>query len=247
MTPPLTAPLTGSMTRQDTAKRAAAAFALDRFVEPGMRLGLGSGSTSHWMVRLLAERVRGGLDVVGVATSAGTAELAREEGIRVLELDEVDGLDLTLDGADEIDPELRMIKGGGACLLWEKIVASASERMIAMVDESKTVATLGAFPLPIEVIRFGWRSTRRLVETVLAEADVDGRTISQRHLAGDPLLTDSGHYILDLGLGRIGDPEALERQLRRIPGVVETGLFLGIARAMVIGREDGTARLVEGP
>jgi ribose 5-phosphate isomerase A len=184
---------------------------------------------------------------VGVATSTGTADLAREEGIRVLELDEVDGLDVTLDGADEIDPKLRMIKGGGACLLWEKIVASASERMVAMVDETKTVATLGAFPLPIEVVRFGWRSTRRLVEAVLAEADVDGRTVSQRHVAGDPLQTDSGHYILDLELGRIGDPEALERALRRIPGVVETGLFSDIASAMVIGRQDGTARLVGAP
>jgi ribose 5-phosphate isomerase A len=235
------------MTPQDTAKRAAAAFALDRFVQPGMRLGLGSGSTSHWMVRLLGERVRGGLDVVGVATSIGTADLAREEGIRVLELDEVDGLDVTLDGADEIDPGLRMIKGGGACLLWEKIVASASTRMVAMVDEKKTVHNLGAFPLPIEVVRFGWRSTRRLVEAALAEADVDGRTISQRHVAGDPLMTDSGHYILDLELGRIGNPEALEQALRRIPGVVETGLFIGIASAMVIGQEDGTARLLGAP
>lgn len=232
------------MTPQDTAKRAAAALALDRFVEPGMRLGLGSGSTSHWMVRLLGERVRAGLQVTGVATSTGTADLAREAGIRVLELDEVDGLDLTLDGADEIDPELRMIKGGGACLLWEKIVASASARMVAMVDASKTVPVVGAFPLPIEVVRFGWRSTARLVEGVLAAADVDGRTISQRRVAGDPLLTDSGHYILDLELGRIGDPEGLERALRRIPGVVETGLFLGIATAMVIGSTDGTAEVV---
>ena len=233
------------MTPQDTAKRAAAEFALERFVQPGMRLGLGSGSTSHWMVRLLGERVRGGLDVVGVATSTGTADLARKEGIRVLELDAVDGLDLTLDGADEIDPALRMIKGGGACLLWEKIVAAASARMVAMVDETKTVASLGAFPLPIEVVRFGWQSTRRLVAAALAEAVVDHRAISRREAGGEPLLTDSGHYILDLGLARIGDPEALEQALRRIPGVVETGLFLGIASAMVVGRQDGTARLVE--
>ena len=235
------------MTPQDSAKRAAAALALDRFVGPGMRLGLGSGSTSHWMVRLLGERVRAGLDVVGVATSTGTADLAREEGIRVVELDEVDGLDVTLDGADEIDPALRMIKGGGACLLWEKIVATASARMVAMVDASKTVPTLGAFPLPIEVVRFGWRSTAKRVAEVLAAADVDSRGMSQRRVAGDPLLTDSGHYILDLELGRIGDPEALERDLRRLPGVVETGLFLGIADAMVIGRKDGTATLVEAP
>jgi ribose 5-phosphate isomerase A len=235
------------MTPQDTAKRAAASFALDRFVEPGMRVGLGSGSTSHWMVRLLGERVRDGFDVIGVATSTGTADLAREVGIRVLELDAVDGLDVTLDGADEIDPQLRMIKGGGACLLWEKIVAKASSRMVAMVDASKTVTTLGAFPLPIEVVRFGWRSTERHIAAVLAAADVDGWAISRRMVGGEPLLTDSGHYILDLALGRIGDPEALEQGLRRIPGVVETGLFLGVASAMVVGGEDGTARLVAAP
>jgi ribose 5-phosphate isomerase A len=235
------------MTPQDSAKRAAAALAIDRFVEPGMRLGLGSGSTAHWMVRLLGERVRAGLDVVGVATSTATADLARESGIRVVELDAVERLDVTLDGADEIDPQLRMIKGGGACLLWEKIVAAASARMVAMVDTTKTVTALGAFPLPIEVVRFGWRSTQRHVAAVLAASDVDRRAIRRREVMGDPLLTDSGHYILDLDLGRIGEPEVLAEGLRRLPGVVETGLFLGIASAMVIGREDGTARLIGSP
>ncbi len=232
------------MTPQDTAKRAAAALAIDRFVEPGMRLGLGSGSTAHWMVRLLGQRVRAGLDVVGVATSTATADLAREEGIRVVELDAVERLDVTLDGADEIDPQLRMIKGGGACLLWEKIVAAASARMVAMVDPTKTVTTLGAFPLPIEVVRFGWRSTQRHVAAVLAASDADRRAIRRREVMGDPLLTDSGHYILDLDLGRIGEPEVLAEGLRRLPGVVEIGLFLGIASAMVVGHEDGTARLI---
>jgi ribose 5-phosphate isomerase A len=235
------------MTPQDSAKRAAAILALDRFVEPGMRLGLGSGSTAHWMVRLLGERVRAGLDVVGVATSTATADLARESGIRVVELDAVERLDVTLDGADEIDPQLRMIKGGGACLLWEKIVATASARMVAMVDSTKTVTTLGAFPLPIEVVRFGWRSTQRHVAAVLAASDVDRRTIRRREVLDDPLLTDSGHYILDLDLGRIGEPEVLAEGLRRLPGVVETGLFLGIASAMVVGHEDGTARLIGTP
>lgn len=233
------------MTPQDTAKRAAAAAAIDLHVRPGMKLGLGSGSTSHWMVRLLGERVRDGLDIVGAATSSGTAELAREVGVRLAPLDELGELDLTLDGADEIDGRLRMIKGGGACLLWEKIVAAGSKRMVALVDDTKLVATLGAFPLPVEVVTMGWRTTRRLIARLLETSDVDGRTITLRGGETSPLITDSGNYILDCHLGRIGDPETLELALNRIPGVVENGLFTTIAESAIIGHPDGTIRKIE--
>lgn len=231
------------MTPQDVAKRAAAAAAIERFVRPGMRLGLGSGSTSFAMVRILGERVRDGLKVVGVATSQATAELAREEGVPLADLDALGALDLTLDGADEIDPGLRMIKGGGACLLWEKIIAAASGSMVAMVDETKLVDRLGAFPLPVEVIPMGWTSTCRHIEQCLAQHRLEGRAITRRG-GDDPLLTDSGNYILDCHLQRIADPEALERSLDQIPGVVENGLFCNIAQAMIVGYPDGTVKEV---
>lgn len=227
---------------QDIAKRAAGAAAIDLYVRPGMRLGLGSGSTAHWMVRTLGERVRGGLEVVGVATSTATAELARAEGVPLADLNDVGALDLTLDGADEIDGQLRMIKGGGACLLWEKIVAAASSRMVALVDAQKVVEQLGAYPLPVEVVRFGWKSTRRLIERVLAAQGFGGCPVAIRGGETTPLLTDSGHVILDCRLGAIADPEALDLALNRIPGVVENGLFCRQAVAMVVGHADGTVR-----
>ena len=227
---------------QDRAKRAAGAAAIDLYVQPGMKLGLGSGTTSHWMVRTLGERVRAGLDVVGVPTSTGTAELARQVGVPLADLNDLGELDLTLDGADEIDRQLRMIKGGGACLLWEKIVAAASRRMIALVDDQKVVATLGVFPLPVEVLRFGWKSTERLIGRCLSEQGLAGRRITLRGGEANPLLTDSGNVILDCHLEAIPDPEALEIALDRIPGVIENGLFCSLAQAMVIGYPDGTAK-----
>jgi ribose 5-phosphate isomerase A len=227
---------------QDRAKRASGAAAIDIYVKPGMKLGLGSGTTSHWMVRVLGERVKAGLDVVGVPTSTGTAELARKVGVPLADLNDVGELDLTLDGADEIDRQLRMIKGGGACLLWEKIVAAASRRMVALVDDRKVVETLGDFPLPVEVIRFGWKSTERLVGRLLAEHGLEGRQITLRGGEATPLLTDSGNVILDCHLGAIPDPGALELALNRIPGVVENGLFCNVAEAMVVGYPDGTAK-----
>jgi ribose 5-phosphate isomerase A len=226
---------------QDRAKRAAATTAIDRYVRPGMKLGLGSGSTAFWMVRVLGLRVEGGLDVVGVPTSRGTADLAREVGVPLADLDELGELDLTLDGADEIDPALRMIKGGGACLLWEKIVAASSRRMVALVDEGKRVDRLGAYPLPVEVVRFGWTTTRRRIERVMAEHGLEGRPVTLRGGEADPLVTDSGHVILDLALGAIAEPGALDRALNQVPGVVENGLFCGIATAMIVGHPDGTA------
>ncbi len=229
------------MTPADIAKRAAGEMALDLHVRSGMRLGLGSGSTSHLMVQALGERVRAGLDVVGVATSTKTAEIARAAGVRLVDLGDLGELDLAIDGADEIDPRLDMIKGGGASLLYEKIVAHAARRMVAIVDASKVVERLGRYPLPIEVIPFGWQSTARSIGAVLAGADVDGQEIAVRGGAASPLRTDAGNFILDCRLGRIGDPRRLGSLLNDLPGVVEHGLFVGYAGSVVVGRPDGSA------
>ena len=230
---------------QDRAKRAAGLRAAE-FVESGMTVGLGTGSTAVFLVRRLGERVREeGLRIVGVPTSERTAALAREEGIEVVGLDEAGWLDLAIDGADEVDGAFRLIKGGGGALLREKIVAAASDRMVAIADEGKRVDALGAFPLPVEVIPFGWRATQTLLERRLAGLDVWGRESALRTRDGEPFVTDQGNHILDLALGRIGDPEALAAALNAVPGVVENGLFLGLCRTLVVGREDGTAEVVE--
>ncbi|MFV0474584.1 MAG: ribose-5-phosphate isomerase RpiA [Pikeienuella sp.] len=227
----------------DRAKFAAARRALD-FVEPGMKLGLGTGSTAVHLVRLLAERP-GAKDHVCVPTSSRTAALAAECGLRVTTLEEAGALDLAIDGADEFDPAMNLIKGGGGALLQEKIVAASAARMIVIADAGKAVATLGAFALPVEVVRFGWRSTMTRVERLLAAEDVDGRGIRLRERDGAPFVTDEGHHILDLDLRRIGDPAGLSSRLNELTGVVETGLFIGLAEAAVVGSEDGTADLVK--
>lgn len=213
-----------------------------------MTLGLGTGSTAGWFVRLLSERMkRERLHVTGVATSSATVWLAEELGVPLRRLEDVDRIDLTVDGADEFDAHLNLIKGGGAALLQEKIVAASSDRMVVIADASKCVARLGAFHLPVEIVRFGWTSTRRAVAKLLGEMDVDGREISVRTGSAGPLVTDEGHYILDLHLGRIGDPPALAVALNAIPGVVESGLFIDMATAVVIGNTDGTTEVIERP
>lgn len=223
----------------DAAKYAAARRAVE-FVEDGMKLGLGTGSTAAWMVRCLGERVRDeGLRITGVPTSARTAELAREQGISIVTLDEARWLDLTIDGADEFDGALNLIKGGGGALLWEKIVATASEQMIVITDASKEVETLGAFPLPVEVIPFGLQTTRGLVEDLLAGQDVLGHDVTLRMDGDAPFVTDQGNRILDLHLNRIADPRQLAMALNLIPGVVESGLFIDICDVVVIGHGDG--------
>ncbi|MCU0817603.1 MAG: ribose-5-phosphate isomerase RpiA [Cypionkella sp.] len=210
------------------------------FVESGMKLGLGTGSTAAWMVRCLAERIREeDLRVVGVPTSSRTAELARQLGIPLTTLDEAKWLDMTIDGADEFDPNLALIKGGGAALLQEKIVATASDQMIVIADAAKEVAQLGAFPLPIEVIPFGWQTTKALVEETLVSMDVMNREVSLRMNGDRPLLTDESNYILDLHLKRIGNPRQLSLVLNQIPGVVENGLFIDICDIVVVGHGDG--------
>ena len=233
--------------KQDLAKRAAGRRAAQEYCKDGMRLGLGSGTTSHWFVRELAVRVRDGLDVVGVPTSTATRDLALELGIRLADLNDVPELDVTVDGPDEIDPAGSMIKGGGACLLWEKIVARASKRMVVVADDTKIVERLGAFPLPIEVLPFGWVSTHRLIGELLADAGYTDVPIERRVRDGRVVLTDSGNYLLDARLGVVGDPGALAVQLNQIPGVVENGLFVGIADEVVVGHPDESAEVVGIP
>ena len=230
----------------DRAKRAAAARAL-QFVENGMMLGLGTGTTAEWLVRLLAERVeREGLKVTGVPTSTRTAMQASSLGIPLTTLDAADWLDLTIDGADEFDGAMRLIKGGGGALLQEKIVAAASDRMVVITDPTKEVETLGAYPLPVEVVRFGVETTTKLVARVLEGHGLGGREIALRQGDDGAYVTDEGHHILDLRLGAIAEPERLNAELNVIPGVVETGLFCGLASAVVVGLDDGTARVIEG-
>lgn len=223
----------------DTAKFVAAKRAVE-FVQDGMKLGLGTGSTAFWMVRLLGEMVRNdGLNIVGVPTSARTAELARQEGIKVISLDEAKWLDLTIDGADEFDAELNLIKGGGGALLQEKIVATASDQMIVISDVSKQVDRLGAFPLPVEVIPFGWQTTKALIEETLVSMDVLGQRSSLRMNGAAPYVTDEGNHIIDLHVQRIGNARQLALILNQIPGVVENGLFIDICDVVVIGHGDG--------
>ncbi len=223
----------------DKAKFICAKRAMD-FIKPGMRLGLGTGSTAAWLVRLIGEEVRNnGLEIIAVATSEQTATLAAECGITVRTMDEVKWLDLTIDGADEFDPRLNLIKGGGGALLQEKIVATASDQVVVIADGSKAVEVLGRFPLPVEVVRFGWMTTKGLIEEAITNLDVMSQDVSLRMKGDVPLLTDEGHYILDLHLGRIGNAREMSLVLNQIPGVVETGLFLDIADAVVIGHLGG--------
>ncbi len=220
---------------REQRKREAAERAL-KLVTPGMKLGLGSGSTARHFVDLVGERVKAGLELRCVATSEGTASQAKALGIALGTLDDIPELDLTVDGADEVDPKLRLIKGGGGALLREKIVASASKRMVVIADSTKLVPRLGAFPLPIEVVPFGLAATRRHIERAFVELGLTGSI----RLRGEspPFVTDGGHYILDCSLGAIAEPERLSQILSSIPGVVEHGLFIGLAHAAIIAGDE---------
>jgi ribose 5-phosphate isomerase A len=229
----------------DAYKRAAAARALD-FVRSGMRLGLGTGSTAKHFVDLLAARVRAGLDVVAVPTSEATRVQAERLGIALTTLDEIPELELTVDGADEIAPDLTLIKGGGGALLREKIVASASAKMLVIADESKWVSMLGRFPLPLEIAPFGAAVTRRAVEAAAAAAGCPGAALLRKDKNGHAFVTDGGHWMLDAQLQRIPDPQALADRLCAVPGVMEHGLFIGLAGTAILGGPDGV-RLVERP
>lgn len=228
----------------DDQKRNSAARALE-FVTDGMKLGLGTGSTAEHLVRLLGEKVAAGFNVVCVPTSDRTAALAEELGIQLTTLSDTPHLDLTIDGADEFDGEMRLIKGGGGALLREKIVATASDRMIVITDTSKQVETLGAFALPIEVIPFGCRVTETKIAEVARSLGCEGEIKMRADEFGEPFLTDSENFIYDCSFGTIPDADRLAAELNLIPGVVENGLFIGIADTVVIGTDDG-AEVIQG-
>ncbi|WNV09414.1 ribose-5-phosphate isomerase RpiA [Tardiphaga sp. 709] len=229
----------------DELKRQAAAKALEH-VRDGMKLGLGTGSTAKHFVELLGERVAGGLKVIGVPTSEATRADAERCGVPLTTLDEVDRLDLTVDGADEVDPALNLIKGGGGALLREKIVAAASDRMIVIADDSKWVPTLGRFPLPVEVIPFGLSATRRAIADVFAKCGLHGEMTIRGGKDGHAFVTDGGHWIIDARLGTITDAPRLAGLLGAIPGVVEHGLFISLASTAMLAGSQGI-RVFERP
>ncbi len=222
-------------------KIAAAAEALTH-VTQGMRLGIGTGSTAEEFVRLLAAKVAAGLSVIGVPTSERTAALCAELAVPLTTLEEAPALDLTIDGADEVDASLTLIKGGGGALLREKIVAAASKSMIVIADQSKIVETLGAFPLPVEVNKFGLAATLLAIEKSASLLGLSG-ALTLRKSGSKPFETDGGHYIIDASFGRIRDAEALSAALHRIPGVVEHGLFLNLAKLAIVAGRDGVVTL----
>jgi ribose 5-phosphate isomerase A len=226
----------------DNLKRAAAERAAE-LVTDGMRLGLGTGSTAAFFVAAISARVRKGLRVAGVPTSEATREQAQREGISLTTLDETPELDLTVDGADEIDDDLRLIKGGGGALLREKIVASVSRRMIVVADGSKHVAKLGRFPLPIEVVPFGLTAVEQAIARLLDSLGASGDLALRRAADGAPYVTDGGHFILDAHLGRIEKPNVLASTLNNIPGVVEHGLFIGLATGAILATGEGLVEL----
>ena len=224
-------------------KQKAALRALEE-VRDGMKLGLGTGSTARYLVDGLGAKIAEGLlDVVCVPTSEATREQAESLNIKLAELDELKRLDLTIDGADELDAELRLVKGGGGALLREKIVAAASDRMIVIADDTKKVETLGAFDLPVEVNMFAHATTAAAISAALAATGHQG-AVNLRG-GGTPFITDGGHYIYDCALGIINDPEALSQALLNVPGVVEHGLFLGYATAAVLAGDDGLIEIAK--
>jgi ribose 5-phosphate isomerase A len=229
----------------DAQKRAAAARAVE-FVRPGMRLGLGTGSTARHFVELVGQRVRAGLDIVAVPTSQATQADAERCGIPLTTLDATPELDLTVDGADEIAPDLSLIKGGGGALLREKIVAAASARMIVIADETKWVAKLGRFPLPIEVAPFGLKATWRAIEKAIGPILGPKPLKLRQGKDGHAFVTDGGHCIIDAALDRIDDPMAMAHALSGVPGVMEHGLFIGLAQMAILAGPDGV-RTVERP
>lgn len=228
------------MTDQNQAKKLAGQRVIAEFVRDGMKLGLGSGTTSHLFVRELGKHVANGMTLTCTTTSRSTNDVARESGIELTDPNAIGELDLTIDGPDEIDRDFNMIKGGGACLLWEKIIAHASKKMITICDESKIVDHLGAFPLPVEVVQFAWKQSERAIQTVLTRHGVKQVKTVRRMTEDQPVVTDSGNFIIDCHCIEIREPAILEAALNAIPGVVENGLFTRESSGMVVGCFDGT-------
>ena len=210
------------------------------FVKEGQVVGLGTGSTAYFAILAIAERVREGLDVRGIPTSEASAQLARENGIPLIDFSQADRIDVTIDGADEVDAAFTLIKGGGGALLREKIVAAATDHQIIVADDSKLKVTLGAFALPVEVTPFGWQATRCAIGFL-------GPQPVLREIGNDPFVTDNGNYILDCPFEAITAPGELETALRSIPGVVECGLFVGLTHRVIIGNSDGTIQELAEP
>lgn len=227
-------------TEAETLKRQAAGRALE-YVRSGMKLGLGTGSTAKHFVELLAERVGEGLEVLGVPTSEATRAQAESLNVPLGTLDEHPVLDLVIDGADEIGPDLTLIKGGGGALLREKIVASAAQQMIVIADASKKVDRLGAFPLPIEVVDFGVAAIRRGIDRAARAAGCEGLLTLRRRPDGHVFVTDQGHLILDAAYHSIADPAALAARLSEVPGVVEHGLFINLASRVILAGAGGVS------
>ena len=228
----------------DQMKKAAAIDAL-KFVKPGMNIGLGTGSTANHFIEALGAKVKEGLAVHGVPTSRASKELAEKHGIPLTKLDAHPHLDLTVDGTDEFDSEFRLIKGGGGALLFEKIVASSSRFMVVIADESKKVKTLGKVPLPVEVMRFGTNATAWKIERAFSILKVDAKMVL-RVKDGKPFVTDGGNYIIDCSIGKIPEPERLDALLKSIPGVAETGLFIGICGIILMGTPKGVTEFKRG-
>jgi ribose 5-phosphate isomerase A len=225
-------------------KKAAAIEAL-RFVKPGMNIGLGTGSTANHFIEALSVKVKEGLDIKGVPTSRASKALAEKHGIELTNLDAQPRIDLTVDGTDEFDPEFRLIKGGGGALLFEKIVASSSRLMVVIADESKKVEKLGKFPLPVEINRFGTNATAWKIERAFMHLKLDAKMVLRVH-DGKPFVTDGGHFIIDCAIGEIPEPGRLDILLKRIPGVVETGLFIGICDIVLMGTPKGVIEFKRG-
>jgi ribose 5-phosphate isomerase A len=225
----------------DEQKKAAALAALD-YIKPGMKVGLGTGSTADHFITALAQKVKEGLEIECVATSKQTFQRATQLGFRMTTLEKQPYLDVTVDGADEFDPNFQLIKGGGGALLAEKIVASSSRYMIVIADQSKQVETLGKFPLPVEVVPFGVNATAWKIERALKLLNLKGKLVL-RLKNGKPFRTDNGNTIIDVAIGAIPDPNQLSIYLNSIPGVVEDGLFVDICSIVLMGTDDGVKTL----
>ncbi|ADO77404.1 ribose-5-phosphate isomerase RpiA [Halanaerobium praevalens] len=209
------------------------------YIKDGMIIGLGTGSTAYYAIKKVGEMVRNGLKIKAVPTSKETADLALSEGIELIDLAEAKSLDLTIDGADEVDPDFNLIKGGGGALLREKIVASATDKLIIVVDESKLVDNLGStFKLPIEVTPFSWKYTQQMIEKFSCDSEI-------RKEAGEIYKTDNGNYILDCDFGKIEDPIKITTELNKLPGVVENGIFAEMAEIVIVGYNDGHVEVLE--
>ncbi len=208
-------------------------------IEDGMTVGLGTGSTAYWAIAKIGERVKKGLNISAIATSKESEVFARELNIPMVTFSEINEIDITIDGADEVDPDLNMIKGGGGALLREKIIATASEKLIVIVDDTKLVKQLGAFPLPVEVIPFGIESTRAKIEKLGCKTEL---RLSDKT---KEFITDNGNYILDCEFPMIKNPEKTSQELNGIPGVVDNGLFIGLAHRVFVGRQNGSVNIIQ--